>query len=480
MSDRRKILLRAVLLVVLCVATYANQFAYLADSGRRGGGVYRGESDMPPSLALITVALGPLRGLIVDALWWRVSDLQEQGEYFEILNITDWITTLDPGDPFVWNFHAWNLSFNIAYEFPTPETRWKWVEAGMKLLRDEGLKYNPGDKLIESELAYFFLDRISGFSEPARDYYIERWAETMGRYMKVGDRDELVMLANAKSGALKRRAEGLERKQKLKFSRMLRLDKEYGPLQWRLPQAQALYWGVRENDKDYYQGDLNYRSVVSAAMRQAFFFGAVVEDNKSGMFVATNNFEITRSIIAYYKREIGKGDYKARDRSVFNDFAKRAAAILYVFDRKDLAYEVYMAKKKLVDNGDPRTFKEYILGTLSRMLSDKKLPSSFKQSLIEMQLYNAYKALNGGSLDKAATIAAKAEKQWREHQATHAGPMALHKLPPFEELKMAALAKLLSRMKNNQRKRMAALVRSGKVGKLELPAKVDVAGLEVR
>jgi hypothetical protein len=302
----------------------------------------------------------------------------------------------------------------------------------------------------------------------------------MERYMKVGDRDELTMLANAKSGDLKRRAEELERKLRLKPSRMLRLDRKYGPFQWRLPQAQALYWGIRDNEKDYLQGDLNYRSVVGAAMRQAFLFGAIVEDKRSEMFVATNNFDITRSIVAYYKEKIEKGGYKAMDKNVFNDFAKRAGPILYAFDHRELAYEVYMAKMKFVANGDKRGFEEYVVGSLSLMLSDKKLPPGFKQSLIEMQLYNAYKALRDGDLDKAASLAGKADEQWREYQRFHSGPMALGKLPSFESLKLAALAKLVSRMRNKQRRRMAGVVHSDKAGMLGFSDKVEVSKLEVR
>ena len=480
MARKRTILLRAAFIASLCAAIYANQLSFMVDTGGRGGASIRGGgAEMPPSLALITVALGPLRGLVVDGLWWRVSDLQEQGEYFEILNITDWITTLDPGDPFVWTFHSWNLSYNIAYEFPTPETRWKWVEAGMKLLRDDALGYIPDNKMIESELAYFFLDRIGGFTEPAREYYIERWAENMGRYLKSGDRDELIMLASAKSGALEKRSDALERKLKLRPERMLRLDKRYGPFQWRLPQAQAVYWGAREKDEDYRQGDLNYRSVVSAAMRQAFLYGSIVEDEKAGLFVVTHNFEVTRSIIVYYEKELGRGGHKARDRGVFNDFAKRAAAILYAFDRRDLAYELYMARRKLVDNGDERNFRDYIQGTLTKMLKSS-LPPRYKQTMIEIQLYNAYKALRSRNLVQAKRLADKAEKQWNEHQAPRQSPMAMYKLPPFESLKAAALAKLMSRMKKQQRERFARFVQSKKIAKLALPEKIDVAKLEIQ
>ena len=62
--------------------------------------------NMPPLVAFTTVALGGFRGLIADALWLRVTRLQEEGRYFEIVQLSDWITKLEPHFTPVWGFHA--------------------------------------------------------------------------------------------------------------------------------------------------------------------------------------------------------------------------------------------------------------------------------------------------------------------------------------------------------------------------------------
>src|SRR5471030_3289820 len=68
----------------------------------------------PPVLALTTVALGGFRGLISNALWIRASDLQDQDKYFEMVQLADWITKLEPHFSQVWTVQAWNMAYNIS------------------------------------------------------------------------------------------------------------------------------------------------------------------------------------------------------------------------------------------------------------------------------------------------------------------------------------------------------------------------------
>src|SRR5882724_4372972 len=71
----------------------------------------------PPMLALTTVALGGFRGLISNALWIRMSDLQDDGKYFEMVQLADWITKLEPSFSQVWANQAWNMAYNISVKF---------------------------------------------------------------------------------------------------------------------------------------------------------------------------------------------------------------------------------------------------------------------------------------------------------------------------------------------------------------------------
>src|ERR1043166_726023 len=56
----------------------------------------------PPILAFTTVALGGFRGLIANALWIRANDLQQDDKFFEQVQLSDWITKLEPTFTQVW------------------------------------------------------------------------------------------------------------------------------------------------------------------------------------------------------------------------------------------------------------------------------------------------------------------------------------------------------------------------------------------
>src|ERR1700744_3341679 len=110
----------------------------------------------PPVLAFTTVALGSFRGLIANALWIRLSPLQEDDKYFEMVQLSDWITKLQPRMVQVWIFQAWNMAYNISVKFKSHEDRWHWVERGVEMLRDEGLKYNPNETQIYQQISWIY------------------------------------------------------------------------------------------------------------------------------------------------------------------------------------------------------------------------------------------------------------------------------------------------------------------------------------
>src|SRR5215208_971650 len=97
----------------------------------------------PPVLMFTTVALGGFRGLIANALWIRANDLQDEDKFFEMAQLADWITKLEPHFVQVWLVQAWNMAYNISVKFRDPNDRWRWVQNGIELLRDQGLQYNP-------------------------------------------------------------------------------------------------------------------------------------------------------------------------------------------------------------------------------------------------------------------------------------------------------------------------------------------------
>ncbi len=145
--------------------------------------VDRAEENAPPQVAL-GIAMGALRGVFVNYLWIRANKLKEEGKFHESMTLARAITTLQPRFPEVWTFHAWNMAYNISVSANTREERWEWVNKGIRLLRDEGIVYNPNALLIHRELSWIFLHKIAGFTDDANQYYkralAAEWTEVLG------------------------------------------------------------------------------------------------------------------------------------------------------------------------------------------------------------------------------------------------------------------------------------------------------------
>ena len=77
----------------------------------------------PPALAFTTIALGGFRGIIANVLWMRLQDLQMAEKYFEMVQLADWITKLQPHFSTVWVFQGWNLAYNISVKFPDEDRK---------------------------------------------------------------------------------------------------------------------------------------------------------------------------------------------------------------------------------------------------------------------------------------------------------------------------------------------------------------------
>ncbi|MHC4416400.1 MAG: hypothetical protein ACYS0G_14085, partial [Planctomycetota bacterium] len=129
----------------------------------------------PPFVTLGT-SIGALRGVIVDYLWIKVHLMKEKGLYYEVMADSDLITKLQPRFAAVWAFHGHNMAYNISVAHNTPEERWEWVKAGINLVRNRGLRYNPNDLQLHRELAFWFAHKIEGVSDDAHHYYKTEFA----------------------------------------------------------------------------------------------------------------------------------------------------------------------------------------------------------------------------------------------------------------------------------------------------------------
>ncbi|MEO1716221.1 MAG: hypothetical protein AAFR76_03830 [Planctomycetota bacterium] len=185
MSRDRLIQVIAAVVLMACLAGSGLVGASITESVGTNQLVYAdsaAENDGPE--VSLGIAMGAFRGVFVNFLWYRANELKEAGKYHEAIELSKAITKLQPRFPRVWVFHAWNLAYNISVTTQTPDERWRWVQSGYRLLRDEALRANPNDMLIHKELAYIFLHKIQGITDDANRYYkrkvAEEWTSVLG------------------------------------------------------------------------------------------------------------------------------------------------------------------------------------------------------------------------------------------------------------------------------------------------------------
>lgn len=373
----------------------------------------------PPVLAFTTVALGGFRGLISNALWIRANDLQDDDKYFEMAQLADWITKLEPHYVQVWLVQAWNMAYNISVKFKDFSDRWRWVERGIDLLRDDGLRYNPNETLIYRELAWFFQHKMGANLDDANVYYKVEWRDEMNKIFgsKPGpvNFDELI---HPQTEDQKERARLLRDHYKMDPEFMKEVDQHYGPLEWRLPESHAVYWAAlglekaRENPTKIKPDDLiTLRRVVYQSMQICFQRGHLV-NNPMVKLELGPNLDIIPHVSAAYEQaaqeDVNNHDHILR---AHRNFLRDAVYFLYVHNRLEDAAKwwKYLGEKypnsNVLDskpNSRPSTLTldEY---AVSRVQEDVGETSPDRvTAILEGLIANAYESLAVGEDDRAA------------------------------------------------------------------------------
>jgi len=159
--------------------------------------------NIPPSLIFAAATTGAFRGLVVDILWMRADKLKEEGQFFDARQLAELITILQPRFASVWEFHAWNMAYNISVAIPATQQdqRWQWVKNGYELIRDEAIdKYKLKNMTLYRELGRIFQHKIGGVSDDAHKYYKLQLALAMEPLLGPADNEYFDALAEAPLG----------------------------------------------------------------------------------------------------------------------------------------------------------------------------------------------------------------------------------------------------------------------------------------
>lgn len=407
-------------------------------------------SNAPPVLAFTTVALGAFRGLIANALWIRTTELQEEGKYFEAVQLADWITKLQPHSDAPWIFQAWNMAYNISVKFPDPNDRWLWVQRGIELLRDEGLKYNPNKALMYRELAWFFQHKMGANLDDAHLVYKGQWAVLMNKVLPGGHPDYAVLM-DPKTPEQQAQVKELVEKFKLDPRMMQKVDQTYGPLDWRLPETHAIYWAMVgiENSPD--QDKMPLRRTVYQPMLASLHHGRVLTNQLTGGYDLRPNLAMIPNASKAYEDAIAAETPQNLDHigRAHRNFLKDAVYFLYANNKEADARRWFNYLKDRFGVGpqsgiDPdATMESFALGKIEEDANEtsRDRVTQALQGLLSRSFYN----LAAGDDDQGIGLEKIAQRLHAVYGEKTKNPGSKNRvaLPPLGDMKREVLLELL-------------------------------------
>ncbi len=439
----------------------------------------------PPLLAFTTVALGGFRGLISNFLWIRATDLQQDDKFFEAEQLADWITDLEPHYAQVWAFQSWNMAWNISVKFKNPADRWHWVERGIELLHDEGLTYNPDNTLLYQQLGWIFQNKMGQNLDDANLYYKGEWATKMKDFFGPNGTnfDHLLQPQTPEDF---RQLSVFTNQYKLDPAFAKGVDEQYGPFDWRLPEAHAIYWGAKglaaaAQNPDRVNADdlIMLRRMIYQSLLQAVHHGRIVADPVSHTYSSVPNLGLIPQLnTATEKFYADESDPAQKDGilKAHRNALRDAVYFLYVNNRMAEANKWFKflgekyPDKPIIDaqpDSLPKnlTLDEYAVAVVQIDIGETSQDrvTSIVGGLLTQAYFN-YATDQDDRYEILKRLAVKVYERYTSKTSKFGGDKRIP-LPPFDTLKNAVLRQLL-----NPKYGMPYAARAELVTKLGLPA----------
>ncbi len=397
----------------------------------------------PPALAFSTVAMGGFRGLIANGLWLRMNELQSQERFFEMVQLAEWITTLQPHYALIWRHQAWNMAYNVSVKLKEPADRWFWVSRGMDLLRNRAIPLNPQDADLYQELAWLIRNKIGYVLDDSHFYYKQKWAEEMVKIFGKG-RVDLKELVDPQTDDARARVRLLRDQYHMDPEKIVEIDERYGPLEWRLPDAHAIYWAdlglkVAKKGSKYHLRLAIYQSMQMSVLRGRFVYLPGTKE----LEVRPNLDLIEKANAAYEAMIAEQEDAAVRMAAGHKNFLKDAVYQLYVYNRLKEAesWYQYLLKNYQEPEMIGRGFEDFAIARVQEWAGRYSLDRI--NGIIEGLIENSFLQLAIGEEDHAAGLQRLAAAIWKRHQEKFAEQQERMGLKPIATYKQQAAERLL-------------------------------------
>ncbi|MGO8699600.1 MAG: M56 family metallopeptidase [Limisphaerales bacterium] len=232
---------------------------------------------------------------------------------------------------------AWEMVYVISAKFKDPEDRWRCVKRSVELLRDDGLGNDPNDVALYRHLSWIFQHKMGSYLDDAHMTYKLRWAQEMEAVFRA--RDDFQALENPRTGEERERARKLREVYKMDPALVRKVDETYGPFDWRLPDAHAVYWAELARLEAKPKDQEALRRSIYQSMRQACLWGALdrsVTNVTPDNFILLPNLDLVPKVDAGFEEMIAATEDSSMKNNVKNghkNFLKTVVPLLYQDDQ---------------------------------------------------------------------------------------------------------------------------------------------------
>ena len=445
----------------------------------------------PPVVAFSTMALGGFRGIIADILWIRASDLQQKGQYYELVQLSDWILKLQPKFSTAASHMGWNMAYNVSVACKRPEDRWRWVRRGIQLMQD-AVTMNPNDPNVYHELAWIYQHKLGNVLDDAQRYYKETmarqliflygkhypdwsaWAEspateeTLREKFPAGhpawtaileyNQGDLARLFGEfqMNGGLPKelneklspedasvldyyfRRKWLKKDWNVEPEKILAANEAYGNLDWLLPESYAIYWAREGLAHTPGNEDLQLTRQILQSLVATFNYGRMLlpkENEVSDFFLLVPNTDVIESLRQLYQKVMSSDEYAHSPfEALYENFLIDAIVTLYTYSQKDEAARLFQELRTATKNKNApvMTLDQFVLNEWE----DDITTGDFKQIGNELEglLFTSCLLVGYGDREAAADHLALAARVYAAYAKQHEG-LDRVALPSFDEMK---------------------------------------------
>ncbi len=442
--------------------------------------------DASPMVIFTTVALGAFRGIIADVLWYRSTKMKDDGRYFEMVQLADWITKLQPHSWGGIAFLAWNMSYNVSVTMSSDEDRWRWVQKGIELLRDKALKYNPREPELYRELSRMYSHKISDILDKSHLFYKYQIAKEAIDYLGMQPNWEELYIAEkdldilnkkydiltkllAKNKSFKTledikqfffsnktlpeefktvfsemeyneilnsfRVTWLKEKQKIDIDFVKVIHEKYTIFDWGIPETRAIYWaemGLKMSRND--RKNVHLHRLINGNLKKSFQSGKIILGDlpSKTMFLPNLSlFDIVRKSYLDAEKELGVDTFKG----ALQVFDETSLLLFYNYGKYSKAKEIYEDLKTRFPNKKEykEKFDNYALSGLIEKVKNsnqKQLSASINGFIMQACYFYA-----NGLKEPGVAFFRKAEKIYKIYKKHKKHIWSRVGLPPFEKMK---------------------------------------------